>query len=139
MLDTRPRFRRGSGVHLLDLCGLLTFPDPRWPRVLLMLPGPVWPAGLHDDDGPAGGAADGAGFVVELDCERVLGDADGDGAPGVDAPERDLLAADDDHAGGADATLNGDRLGLRPWRRAGGAGALGRAGLRPGGGGWGGC
>jgi len=42
----------------------------------------------------------------------------------MDAAERDALAADDDHAGGADAQLNGDRLGPGPWRRPGGARAL---------------
>src|SRR3954471_20283345 len=63
-------------------------------------------------------------LVVELDGERVLGDVNGDGAPGVDAAERDDLAADADHAGGADAALHGDGLAPRPGRRAGRARAL---------------
>jgi hypothetical protein len=52
----------------------------------------VRPVGLTDDDGPAGGAADRAGFAVELERERVLGDVDADGAPGVDAAERHAAA-----------------------------------------------
>src|SRR3954470_2281077 len=41
--------------------------------------------------------------------------------PGVRAADRDVLAADGDHAGRADPALHGDGLGSGSWRRAGGA------------------
>ena len=72
LLDARPRFRRGCGVHDLDLLGMLRFRSRAGPRVLLSCPGAGRPVGLDDDDGPVGGAADGAGFLVELDRERVF-------------------------------------------------------------------
>jgi hypothetical protein len=68
-------------------------------------------AAFDDDDGVGGRAADGALLVVELDREGVLADVDGDDAAGVDAPQRDGLAADADRAGRADATLDGDGFG----------------------------
>src|SRR4051794_27353710 len=82
------------------------------------------PAALDDDDRAGGRSADRAGFAVELDGERVLGDVDADDAAGVDATKRDLLPADGDHAGGADPALNRDRLASWPRWRAGGPRAL---------------
>jgi hypothetical protein len=73
--------------------------------------------------------ADRADLVVGLDCERVLGDVDANGAAGVDAAKRDGFAADGDPAVGADAALNGDRLGAGSGRRAGGTSALQAQGL----------
>jgi hypothetical protein len=76
------------------------------------------------------------GFAVELDRERVLGDVEGHGAAGVDAPERHGLAADDDHA--AEAALYGDGLGPCPGWRSGRAPALQASGLGARESGWGG-
>ena len=43
--------------------------------------------------------------VVELDGQGGVGHADGEGLPGVEAAEGDLLAAHHDDAGGAGAAL----------------------------------
>ena len=52
-------------------------------------------AALEYANRAAVGSADGADlFVVELDRERVLGDVHREHAAGVDASERDVLAAD---------------------------------------------
>jgi hypothetical protein len=90
--------------------------------------------GLDDDKRPCRGAADRAGRAVELDRRGVLGDVDGNGAAGVDATEGDVLAADADHAGGADPALmvtgsvrgrGGGPAGRRAVRLGGGASARG--------------
>src|SRR5262245_44821336 len=93
-------------------------PVPSRRRVLLTVPGPGRPVGLEVLDRPVGGAPERAGLAVELDCQCVLGDVDANDAAGVDAPERDGLAADGDHAGRADAPLNGHWLSARPRQRA---------------------
>jgi len=124
MLDAGPRFRRGLVVHGLDLLGLVgVWSRDRgegrfvegWRRV---------PAAAFDHaDGQVGVAAYGPVLVVEFDRERVLADVDGHRLLRVGASERDVLAADADHAGRADAALNGDRLACGSGWWAGGAGA----------------
>src|SRR4051794_8688452 len=84
----------------------------------------LWAAAFDDDDRARGAAADRARLVVELDGERALCAVHANGAAGVDAPERDGLAADGDLASGADAALDGDRLGARARGRAGRGRAL---------------
>jgi hypothetical protein len=63
-------------------------------------------------------------LVVELDRERGLGDVDRECAVGVGGAERDALAADDDHAGVAGASLRGTGFCCWPGWRSGGPGAL---------------
>jgi len=74
-------------------------------------PGLAGPVGFDAADRLGGGPADGAHVVVaQVDGDGVLGDVDGDDAPGVDPPERDLLPRDHDNAGVAGAPLGGDGL-----------------------------
>jgi hypothetical protein len=97
------------------------------------LAGLAGPLGLDPADWVGGGAADGPGVVAaQVDGDGVLGDVGGDGLPGVDAAEGDLLADDHDHAGVAGPALDGDRLCGRARGRPGGAGAAQQPGLVPG-------
>src|SRR2546429_2010276 len=96
-------------------------------------PGLAGPVGFAAADRLGGGRADGAHVVTaQVDGDGVLGDVDGDDAPGVDPPESDLLPGDHDDAGVAGPALGGDRLGAGSWWWPGGAGAAQPAGLIPG-------
>ena len=96
-------------------------------------PGLAGPVGLDAADRLGGGPPDGAYVVAaQVDGDGVLGDVDGDDAPGVDAPERDFLPGDHDDTSVAGPPLDGDGLSRRPWWWPGGAGALQPACLFPG-------
>ncbi len=79
--------------------------------------------GLDAADRLGGGPPDSADVIAaQLDGDGVFGDVHGDGMPGMDPAEGDLLPGDHDDAGVAGPALGGERLGGRA--RGGSAGRL---------------
>jgi len=76
--------------------------------------------GFEAADRLGGGRSDGAGVLAaQVDGDGGVGDVDGDGLPGVDAAEGDLLPSDHDDAGVASDPLGSDRFrGGTRWRLA---------------------
>ena len=126
MLDTRPRFRRGLAVHPLDLWGCSVCRPARWQRVPLTCCRAVgWGRLALTIGGPAGWWCAGSCGFRRRARSRACVRRRGRGRCGRRGRGRARrLAADGDHAGGADAALNGDRFGAGPGWRAGGPRAL---------------
>jgi hypothetical protein len=65
------------------------------------------PVGFDVTNWRGGGAAHDPGFgAVELDRQRGFGDRDGEGLPGMDAAQGDLLPTDHHHPGCAGTALH---------------------------------